>query len=169
MTLVRLVAFDVDGVLTDGSIVYGAEHELQSFHVHDGAGIKWLLEADIAVTWISGRGCGATERRAAELGVRELHLHVGAKDAVLADVQERLGISPAETLAMGDDLPDFGMASRAELLVAPADAHAEVRRRADWVTDARGGRGAVREVAEALLEARGLLAERLERFGREGR
>ena len=84
-----------------------------------------------------------------------LHTGVRGKEEVLAQVQRDLGVSPEATLAMGDDLPDLALAARAAVFVAPADARPEVRARADLVTRARGGRGAVRELAEALLDARG--------------
>lgn len=169
LATVRLVVLDVDGVLTDGRVVYEGDREVQRFHVHDGAGLRWLTEAGIVIAWISGRGCAATERRAAELGVSELHLGTGPKDVVLREVQERLDIAREATLAMGDDWPDLGLAARAGVFVCPADARPEVRRRAAWITRAGGGQGAVREVAEGILEARGLLADRLARFEREAR
>lgn len=156
----RLFVFDVDGVLTDGRVIYAEGLELQAFDVKDGLGIVQLLRAGLEVAWVSGRGCEATRRRAAELGVRELHLASGAKDEVLAGIQERLGIEPAATVSMGDDLPDLALAVRSALFAAPADAHAEVRARADWVASARGGRGAVRELADAALRARGTLGAR---------
>lgn len=151
----RLVVLDIDGVLTDGRVVYGAEEELQAFDVRDGLGVKLLLREGLELAWISGRGCAATRRRAEELGVRELHLRTGPKGAVLAALQERLGVAPAETVAMGDDLPDLALAALAGVFAAPADAHPEVRARAQLVCAARGGRGAVRELAEAMLRARG--------------
>lgn len=166
---VRLVALDVDGVLTDGAVVYAGAREVQRFHVHDGTGLRWLLEAGLALAWISGRGCAATERRARELGVHELHLRAGPKDGVLAEVQQRLGIPPEHTLAMGDDWPDLGLAARAAVFACPADARPEIRRRAAWITRAGGGQGAVRELAEGLLAAQGLLAERLARYERGAR
>ncbi|HVS17147.1 MAG TPA: HAD hydrolase family protein, partial [Planctomycetota bacterium] len=98
---------------------------------------------------------GATRRRARELGVRELHLGVGPKGEVLAAVQARLGVAPADTVSMGDDVPDLPLAEHSALFVAPADAHAEVRARAAWVTKACGGRGAARELCDAVLRARG--------------
>ena len=161
---VRLVALDVDGVLTDGSVIYDGDRELQRFHVHDGAGLVWLVRAGVRLAWISGRGCDATRRRAEELGVDELHLGSGPKDVVLAGVQERLGIPVEETLAMGDDWPDFALARRAGLFACPADARPEVRDRADWIARANGGRGAVRELCEALLRARGDFEERLAHY-----
>ena len=156
---VRLLALDVDGTLTDGRVIYagsgGAVNEVQAFHVQDGQGLVWLQRAGIAVAWISGRGSEPTRRRAEELGVAELHLRAGPKERVLAEVQERLGIAVEHTAAMGDDLPDLGLKRRAAFFAAPADARAEVRAAADLVTSARGGRGAVRELAEAILAAQG--------------
>jgi len=151
----RLVALDVDGVLTDGRVVYGGEAEWQAFDVQDGQGLVWLRREGIELAWISGRGCAATERRARELGVRELHLRAGPKAAVLERVQARLAIAVEDTVAMGDDLPDLGLRARAAFFAAPANARPEVRERADAVLDAHGGRGAVRELAEAILRARG--------------
>jgi 3-deoxy-D-manno-octulosonate 8-phosphate phosphatase (KDO 8-P phosphatase) len=153
---VRLLALDVDGTLTDGRVTYVGEHESQSFDVHDGQGLTWLARAEVQVAWITGRGCEATERRAAELGVRELHLGASPKVEVLRKVQERLGIPPEETAAMGDDLPDLGLRERAAFFAAPANARPEVREVADLVARARGGEGAVRELAEAILRAKDL-------------
>lgn len=151
----RLLALDVDGVLTSGQVVYAGETEVQSFSVQDGQGLVWLLRAGVEVAWITGRGTEATRRRAAELGVQELHLRAGPKGAVLAEVQERLGITPEETVAMGDDLPDLGLAARAATFVAPQNARPEVKARADVVTRAAGGGGAVRELVEHILHAKG--------------
>lgn len=155
LAAVRLVALDVDGVLTEGRVQYLAGEELQSFCVQDGQGLVLARRAGLEVTWITGRGCAATERRARELGIDELHVGVGPKHEVLASVQGRLGIGPAETVAMGDDLPDLGLAARAGSFVAPANARPEIRERADHVTAASGGRGAVRELVELLLRAQG--------------
>ncbi len=162
----RLLALDVDGTLTDGRVVYVGDDELAAFHVLDGQGLVWLRETGVELAWISGRGCRATERRAAELGVRELHLRVASKSTVLAEVQERRGIAPDKTVAMGDDLADLGLAAHAALFACPAGAHPEVRRRAGLVTTAHGGAGAVRELAEAILRAKGLWDERVGRYVR---
>lgn len=154
---VRLVVLDVDGTLTDGSVNYLGSEELVRFDVHDGLGLVWLRRAGMELAWITGRGSRAVECRAAELGVKELFLHVSDKLACLAELQQRLGLAPEETLAMGDDVVDLTLRPRVTLFVAPANARSEVRARADWVTHAAGGRGAVRELAERLLEARGLV------------
>ncbi|MFN0243316.1 MAG: KdsC family phosphatase [Planctomycetota bacterium] len=154
----RLLALDVDGVLTDGRVVYsayGPPDELQHFDVQDGIALRWLIEAGVVVTWITGRGCLATTFRARELGVEECHTKVVSKRATLRAIQERLSIGVAETVAMGDDLPDLGLRAQAGVFVAPANARDEIKARADWTVTARGGAGAVRELAEAILRARG--------------
>ena len=165
---VRLVALDVDGTLTDGRVVYVGDEERQAFCVRDGQGIAWLRTAGVELTWITGRGCRATERRASELGITELHVRAGPKREVLAGVQERLGIGADETAAMGDDLPDLALADGATFFAAPADAALEVRARADLVTNGAGGSGAVRELAEAILRAKGLWPGILSRYQRPG-
>jgi len=162
---VRLLALDVDGTLTDGRVVYVGEQELQAFCVRDGQGLAWLRQADVALAWVTGRGCRATERRAAELGIEELHVGVGPKEERLARIQERLGIPPEQTVAMGDDLPDLGLALRSAVFACPADARPEVREQADLVTAATGGAGAVRELAEAILRSKELWEPTLDRYG----
>ena len=151
---VRLLALDVDGVLTDGGVVYGERGELQRFHVRDGQGLVWLADAGVALAWITGRGCAATERRARELGAT-LVARAGPKEEALKGVQAELGVAPEHTLSMGDDLGDLGLARRSALFAAPADARPEVRRKAQIVTGAGGGAGAVREVCELILAAQG--------------
>lgn len=162
----RLLVLDVDGTLTDGRVAYLGDEELAVFHVHDGQGLVWLREAGLQLAWISGRGSRAVERRARELGVRELFLRAGDKGRVLAELQQRLDLAPRHTLAMGDDLPDLAFAARAALFVAPSNARPEVRARAGLVTAAAGGAGAVRELAERILAVRGLWQGLLDREGR---
>lgn len=159
----RLLVLDVDGTLTDGRVAYLGDEELAVFHVHDGQGLVWLREAGVEIAWISGRGSRAVERRARELGVRELQLGVSDKARALTELQARLDLAPAHTVAMGDDLADLALAGRAALFVAPANARPEVRARAALVTSASGGAGAVRELAERMLSARGLWSTRLAR------
>jgi 3-deoxy-D-manno-octulosonate 8-phosphate phosphatase (KDO 8-P phosphatase) len=155
---IRLVVLDVDGVLTDGRVVYGpggVDDELMHFHVRDGLGLVWLKQAGFHLAWITGRGCSATRARAKELGIGDYVERVPDKRAALLEVQERRGVGRDETLVMGDDLPDLPMRGACGLFAAPADACEEVRSRADLVMHARGGRGAVRELSELLLRARG--------------
>lgn len=155
---VKLLALDVDGVLTDGRITYGAHgpaDERPAFDVQDGIAFRWLQNEGVVVAWISGRGSPAVELRARELEIRELHLRVASKKAVLAEVQERLAIPPEATAGMGDDLPDLGLRARCGFFAAPANARREVRDRADLVTESSGGRGALRDFAELILRAKG--------------
>lgn len=156
----RLVVFDVDGTLTDGSIVLtggavGRPEEIQRFDVRDGIALRWLADAGLRLAWISGRGSAVTEARGVELGIHHVALRVPDKRVELERLQARLGIDPAETLAMGDDMPDLGLRARAGYFAAPGDAREEIKARADLVTRANGGRGAVREFAELILRARG--------------
>ena len=156
---VKLLALDVDGVMTDGQVVYAAGSagvlELQSFDVQDGIALRWLSKAGIKIVWITGRGCAVTEHRAAELKIDALEMQVESKREVLARLQERFKVTVDETIAMGDDLPDLGMRARAGYFVAPANARAEVRDVSDLILARAGGDGAVRELAEVLLRARG--------------
>lgn len=165
LAAIRLLALDVDGVLTDGRVIYTGEQETQEFHVADGLGLKLLMQSGVSVAWITGRGCDATLRRARELGVEELHVAAGPKDRVLAEIQARLGIPPEHTAAMGDDLPDLALRSRAAFFAAPANARPEVRERADLVTNTPGGAGAVREFAELMLRAQGRWTAILDALG----
>lgn len=155
----RLLALDVDGVMTDGKVVYAGGPagvlELQSFDVQDGIALRWLSKSGFKIAWITGRGCAVTAHRAAELKIDALEMQVESKREVLARVQERFGIGIEETIAMGDDLPDLGLRARAGFFVAPANARPEVRDQSDLVLARSGGDGAVRELAEILLRARG--------------
>ncbi|MCY2959795.1 MAG: HAD hydrolase family protein [Planctomycetota bacterium] len=168
----RLVVFDVDGTLTDGSIelIGGSAtqkpQEMQRFDVRDGIALRWLADAGLSLAWISGRGSGVTEARGVELGIHFVALRVKDKRVELERLQARLGIAPEETLAMGDDMPDLGLRARAGFFAAPGDARTEVSARADFVTTATGGRGAVREFAEAILRARGEWDELVESYAR---
>jgi 3-deoxy-D-manno-octulosonate 8-phosphate phosphatase (KDO 8-P phosphatase) len=152
---VRLLVLDVDGTLTDGSVATTHEDEVQRFNVRDGFGIVEAQKQGLIIAWISGRGSLATERRASDLRISEVHLRARDKAAALRGIQARLHIAPAATAAMGDDLPDLALRPCVALFAAPADAVAEVLARADLVTQARGGQGAVREFIELILRSQG--------------
>lgn len=152
---VRLLVLDVDGVLTDGRLYYGARGEaLKAFHVRDGLGLKLLAAAGITVAVISGRRSGMTARRCRELGVR--HLVQGVEDKLTAfqRLRERLGMSSTVCACVGDDVPDVPLMREVGLSFAVADAHPQARSAAHVITRLPGGRGAVREVCDYLLEAR---------------
>jgi 3-deoxy-D-manno-octulosonate 8-phosphate phosphatase (KDO 8-P phosphatase) len=156
---VRLAVFDVDGTLTEGLVSYVGQEEQQSFSARDGFALAQLERAGIAQVWITGRGSLPTQRRAEELGVTKLLIGVKDKTRALAEVQEELGVTHEETLAMGDDLPDLQMRALAGLFAAPSDAAPEVLACADMIADAPGGRGAAREVCQRLLAAHGVWPE----------
>jgi 3-deoxy-D-manno-octulosonate 8-phosphate phosphatase (KDO 8-P phosphatase) len=153
---IRLFVMDVDGTLTDGTLTYTAEGtELKSFHAKDGAGIKLLPTVGITPAIISGRSSRATSRRAAELGIHEVHQGIEDKAASLEALCTRLGISLHESAFVGDDLTDIPPMRLCGFSAAPADAAPEVRQIADFVADLPGGRGAVRQAIEALLRREG--------------
>ena len=152
----KLLVLDVDGVLTDGGLWYDPNGQLSKrFDVRDGLGIRLLQQAGLQIALLSGGQGGATEVRASQLGIQ--HCLVGIKDKVdaLRTLQTDLTISPAETVFVGDDLNDLAVRPVVALLLAPADACASVRRGAALVLSRRGGHGAVRELAERILHARG--------------
>ncbi len=152
---IRLLVLDVDGVLTDGGLVYGASgEETKRFHVHDGLALVAARRAGLQVAVLSSRASAAVTRRMSELGVAEIHQGVADKAQALEALRERLGLRAAEVAVMGDDLPDLPAMSHAGLALAPANAVAEVKRAAHWVARRRGGDGAVREAVEMLLKAR---------------
>ncbi len=152
---IRLLVLDVDGVLTDGRLLYGpAGEEVKRFHVRDGFALVAARRAGLGVAVISGRASAAVTRRMAELGVAEVHQGVDDKHRCLDDLCGRLGVTRGQVAAMGDDLPDLSLLRVAGLALAPADAAQEVRRVAHWTSRHAGGRGAVREAVEMLLGAR---------------
>lgn len=154
-TRVRLLVLDVDGVLTDGRLYYDAEgRELKSFHVRDGYGIQQVLAAGLQVAVISGRRSPAAAARLAELRVPHIFLGRNDKRQVLDQLLSELRIPIDDVACVGDDVIDLEIMSPAGLGITVADAHPDVLRAADWVTVARGGRGAVREVCDLLLSAR---------------
>jgi 3-deoxy-D-manno-octulosonate 8-phosphate phosphatase (KDO 8-P phosphatase) len=164
-----LLAMDVDGVLTDGSIGWasdatGSLTELKSFHVKDGLGISLALAAGFQVAWITGRVSPIVHRRAEELGVREVIQRARDKRASLQELLHRLGLRPEQALYVGDDLNDLPAFDAVGVRVAVADASELVRARADWVTAAPGGKGAVREVVEGVLATQARLDEAVAAF-----
>jgi 3-deoxy-D-manno-octulosonate 8-phosphate phosphatase (KDO 8-P phosphatase) len=162
---VRLLVLDVDGVLTDGRIVYtDAGDELKRFHVRDGSGLKIWQSLGLKAAVISGRVSKAVERRAAELGLAPVLLGRDAKRPAFEEVLAWHGVTAGQACAIGDDLPDLPVLRRCGVAVAVADACAEVRAVADYTARTKGGGGAVREAVEWLLTLRGEWAGVVERF-----
>lgn len=162
---VRLLALDVDGVLTPNLVYINADGiETKSFYVPDGLGLRMLIESGVQVSLISGRRSRVVEARARELGIRHAFDGVTDKVARLSEVTKSLGLEPAQVAYMGDDLPDLPPMKWAGCAIAPADGHALVRERADLVTERAGGAGAVREVCEWVLHASDRFDRAVERW-----
>lgn len=162
---IKLVIFDVDGVLTDGR-VYMSEsgHEHKAFHIHDGLGMKMLLQAGIEIAIITSRSSQLVAKRMQELGVK--HVYQGQKNKVYAysELLKKLNLSEQQVAYVGDDLPDLTLIRRSGFGIAVANAVPWVREQADWVTTQQGGQGAVREVCELILQAQGLLKKLQETY-----
>ena len=154
---VRLAIFDVDGVMTDGTLYIGAQGEpFKAFNILDGHGMKMLQSAGIVTAIISGRSSEAVERRAAELAIAHVLQGCADKVASFEALRAQLGVEAVACSFMGDDLPDLAVMRRCGLAVAVANAVEPVKQAAHYVTRASGGRGAVREFCDLVLGAREL-------------
>ncbi|MDR1310943.1 MAG: phenylphosphate carboxylase subunit delta [Burkholderiaceae bacterium] len=153
---VKLMIFDVDGILTDGRLFFGADGEaVKAFNVLDGHGIRMLQAQDIPVALISARNSPAVMRRSLDLGI--LHTRLGEQDKLSAfqSLLEKMGLRAPDCGYMGDDVLDLPVLIRAGFSASVPAAHEEVRTRVDYVTAAGGGQGAVREVCDLILKAQG--------------
>ena len=166
----KLVGFDVDGVLTDGGLYVGesADHpvELKRFHIQDGLGVKFLRQAGLVVVLASARRSEATAARGRELKVDEV-VQDNPKLAPFATILARRGVEWSECAFVGDDLPDLPVLTRVGLPIAVANAVPEVKAAAALVTKHAGGDGAVREVAEVILKARGVWNDLVQQYLQE--
>jgi 3-deoxy-D-manno-octulosonate 8-phosphate phosphatase (KDO 8-P phosphatase) len=162
---VRLVILDVDGVLTDGRILYGTGGiEVKAFDVRDGHGVKLAHRAGLRTAIITGRTSDIVARRAEELGIADVIQGSRDKLAAYRELAARLGLADAHIACLGDDVTDLPLLARAGLAVAVAGAVAEARAAAHYVTRRAGGRGAVREALELVLKAQGLWDGLLARY-----
>lgn len=162
---IKLLLLDVDGVLTDGGIIYndnGAETKV--FNVKDGLGIRLLMKAGIHLGIVTGRRSNALYGRCQDLGISLIYDGVGNKIDVLDALLDQTGVSAEEVAFIGDDLPDLALMKMIGLSIAVGDAHKTILDNADMVTSSKGGHGAVREACEAILKAKGLWENILERF-----
>ena len=156
---IALLGLDVDGVLTDGSLYFGpGGEELKVFSSLDGHGIKLLSSSGVEVVIISGRRSKALELRADNLGIRELHMGITNKRQCMADLLAVRNLEFSRAGYMGDDIVDLNILTACGFSATPADGHADVRRRVDYVCRAGGGRGAVREVCDLILNAQNKMA-----------
>lgn len=152
---IELILSDVDGVLTNGQIIYdNGGIETKAFHVRDGLGIKLWQRAGFGFGILTARNSQIVRQRAAELGIETVRQGFSEKWPAAAEVIEAAGLTPAQTCYIGDDLPDLPVLQRVGLPITVADAAADVRSVATWTTRAAGGMGAVRELIERLLRAK---------------
>ena len=155
---IKLVAFDIDGVMTDGGLHYTNDGgELKTFNVQDGLGLKMMQRAGIELAIVTGRTSGVVAARAADLGIEHVYQGVADKRAAVGGLLDKLGLHWPDCAFMGDDLIDLPAMSQSGLAIAPANARPIVKERAHAVTDAGGGHGAVREAVELILSAQGKL------------
>lgn len=155
-SLIKAIFFDVDGVLTDGKIIYDDNgKEIKTFHVRDGLIISYLKKAGILTGAISGRESAAVSRRFAELKIDFCHQGIVDKAMVFEKLMVHYKLKAKEVAFIGDDLNDLPVFRLAGLAVCPADTYHYIKEKADLVTYARGGEGVLREVADLVLEARG--------------
>jgi 3-deoxy-D-manno-octulosonate 8-phosphate phosphatase (KDO 8-P phosphatase) len=163
--LIEVLLLDVDGVLTDGRIIFDDDgRETKIFNVRDGLGLVLLMRAGIQVGMVTGRKSPALHHRCRDLGIRWIFEDIADKAAIMDRILAVTGVSAENVAYIGDDLPDISLMKRVGLAIAVADAHALVQQQADWITAAPGGHGAVREVCEALLAARGMWEEIAARY-----
>nr|VFK41210.1 MAG: 3-deoxy-D-manno-octulosonate 8-phosphate phosphatase (KDO 8-P phosphatase) [Candidatus Kentron sp. SD]VFK46943.1 MAG: 3-deoxy-D-manno-octulosonate 8-phosphate phosphatase (KDO 8-P phosphatase) [Candidatus Kentron sp. SD] len=158
---IKIVVFDVDGVLTDGSL-YLDDHgnEYKAFHARDGHGMKMLMESGVEIGVISGRNSSVVARRMAELGITHVYQGCREKRPVFEALLKRLGLARTDAAYVGDDIVDLPAMLHAHLAISVADAHLLVQRHAHWLTPNRGGRGAARDACEMIMSARGTLSHR---------
>ncbi|MEZ5535845.1 MAG: 3-deoxy-manno-octulosonate-8-phosphatase KdsC [Thiolinea sp.] len=161
---IKMVIFDVDGVLTDGSLFFDNQgEEYKAFNSKDGHGIRMLMDGGIKMAILTGRKSELVLHRAKNLNIPPELIYQGYRDKrpAFAELCEKTGIQAEHIAYVGDDVVDLPVMSKVGLAIAVADAHPFVKKHADWVTEAAGGRGAAREVCEMLLDAQGKLEEML--------
>lgn len=162
---IKLLLLDVDGVMTDGGIIYdGNGLETKVFNVKDGHGIKMLQRHGIAVGIITGRTSKVVDIRAAELGIELVYQGALKKLESYVDVKLRTGLDDSQIAYVGDDVIDVPVMRRVAFAAAPSDGLPEARNVADYVTSCAGGRGAVREVCDLILKGQGLWDEVVSRY-----
>ena len=164
-TRIRLLIFDVDGVLTDGSLFLGDDgQEYKAFNSRDGHGIKMLQKHGVTVGIITGRTSRVVEHRMENLGVTHIYQGKLQKLPAYEELIAELGMSDEETAYVGDDVVDLPVMRRVGLAIAVQDAHPLVLKHSHWQTPSAGGRGAARDVCEMLMEARGVLQAEMESY-----
>jgi 3-deoxy-D-manno-octulosonate 8-phosphate phosphatase (KDO 8-P phosphatase) len=162
---IKMVIFDVDGVLTDGSLFLGDDgQEYKAFHSKDGHGMKMLQEAGVAIAIITGRSSEVVRIRMQNLGVEHVFQGIHDKREAYQQLKRQVGLSDRQIAYVGDDVVDLPVMTQVGLAVSVADGHALVKQHAHWVTANGGGRGAAREVCELLMDAQGKLQPMLDAY-----
>lgn len=162
---IRLVIFDVDGVLTDGSLFIGDDgQEYKAFHSRDGHGMKMLQAAGVEIGIITGRTSQVVKHRMDSLGIRHVYQGKLEKLPAFEELVAKLGLPPHQVAYVGDDVVDLPVMRRVGLAVAVQDAHPLVKQHAHWTTDHGGGRGAARDVCELIMRAQGKLDSQLKHY-----
>lgn len=162
---IKLVLFDVDGVLTDGSLFYGDDgQEYKAFYSRDGLGMKILIASGIELGIITGRTSKLVEHRARNLGIAHLFQGCEEKFSPYDALTRKLGLKPEAVAFVGDDIVDLPIMSKVGLAIAVQDANYLVKRHAHWITPSGGGRGAAREVCELVMVAQGTYRAQMQRF-----
>ena len=162
---IRLVIFDVDGVLTTGALYYGVNGtELKKFHVHDGLGLKTLQKVGIPVAIITARQSDIVTRRMQELEIKHVYQNQADKISAYEDIKQKLNLSDEQIAYVGDDLPDLPLLRRVGLAITVANAPKIMQQYAHWTTTLKGGKGAVREVCDFIIQAQGLYSMMIESY-----
>ena len=162
---IKLAVFDVDGVLTDGKLILGENgNEYKAFHVRDGHGLVMLLESGCKVAVITARSSRIVSERMASLGIEYVYQGEKDKGARLLKLIEEMGLEQEQVAYAGDDVIDLPAMTKTGLTFAVADAHDVVKENAHWVTELRGGQGAVREVCELIMQAQGKLDDKINSY-----
>ncbi len=165
LSKIKLIILDIDGVLTDGFLFYDSKGEIyKRFSVRDGLGIRILQANEVNIVFLSGGSSGASEERARQLNVEKCITNVKDKEMELKKIQENLGFKKEETLFVGDDINDLVVKDSVHLLVTPNNASHFLKRNSDLILKKNGGDGAIRELAERVLDSKGIL----DRITREG-
>lgn len=167
LSAIQLIIMDVDGVLTDGAIIYGHEDEHKQFNVQDGMGITLARQAGLKTAILTGRNSPMVQRRAEELKIDYIEQGHFDKRIGLDVIMDACQCTAQEILYIGDDILDLRLQPLVGLFVGPANSHRRVKEDADWITQAAGGSGCLREVVDSVLDAKGLLQQTEDYFIRE--
>ena len=165
---IELIIFDIDGVFTDGQLLFSDSGEhIKAFHAHDGLGIKLLQQIPIQLAVISGRASSIVEKRLTDLGIKHLFLGYPNKVPIYKKLVSELDVKPSAIAYVGDDLPDLPVMQEVGLSITVANANPVIAAHAMWQTKASGGHGAVREICDHFLQARNCLTQCLESLANE--